>query len=292
MRQRRQVSYQWRLRELMAARGMFTATELVPLLAGRGIGLSSSQAHRLVSGTPERLSLAVLAALCDILDVTPAELIAARAGNMARARPRPRACRRSRTWLPSGPSAPGCARSRPVPYRTREQYERWHIRGCARRGRRGGLAANWEGPVCRTCHGKAARTCGRCAGCGAGRLLPGRRGDGAATCRDCAGITRDFTCARCGREALLLAGRLCERCTPEEQLAAILDDGTGQVRPPMRSLLDTVLSTVRPKSGLQWLRDPRVPGLLAGLATGAIPLTHEALHGLPDCGWSATCEAC
>jgi Cro/C1-type HTH DNA-binding domain len=39
--------------------------------------------HRLVSGTPERLSLAVLAALCDILDVTPAELIATRAGNMA-----------------------------------------------------------------------------------------------------------------------------------------------------------------------------------------------------------------
>jgi hypothetical protein len=169
-----------------------------------------------------------------------------------------------------------------VPYRTREQYERWHIRDCARCGRRGGLAANWEGPVCRTCHDKAARTYGRCAGCGAGRLLPGRRGDGAATCRDCAGITRDFTCARCGREALLLGGRLCERCTLEEQLAAILDDGTGQVSPPMRSLLDTVLSTVRPKSGLQWLRDPRVPGLLAGLATGAIPLTHEALHGLPD----------
>jgi hypothetical protein len=169
-----------------------------------------------------------------------------------------------------------------MPYRTREQYERWHVRDCARCGRRGGLAANWEGPVCRTCHDKAARTYGCCAGCGAGRLLPGRRGDGAATCRDCAGITRDFTCARCGREALLLGGRLCERCTLEEQLAAILDDGTGQVSPPMRSLLDTVLSTVRPKSGLQWLRDPRVPGLLAGLATGAVPLTHEALHGLPD----------
>ncbi len=50
----------------------------------------------------------------------------------------------------------------------------------------------------------------------------------------------------------------------------------------MRPLLGIVLSTVRPKSGLQWLRDPRVPGLLAGLATGAIPLTHDALHGLPD----------
>jgi DNA-binding Xre family transcriptional regulator len=81
VRARRQVSYQWRLRELMAARGMFTATELMPLLAERGIGLSASQVHRLVSGTPERLTLAVLAALCDILDVTPADLITTQAAN-------------------------------------------------------------------------------------------------------------------------------------------------------------------------------------------------------------------
>ena len=83
MRQRRQVSYQWRLREQMAARGMFIASELVPLLAERGIELSASQVHRLVSGTPERLSLPVLAALCDILDVTPDSLIATRADNVA-----------------------------------------------------------------------------------------------------------------------------------------------------------------------------------------------------------------
>jgi hypothetical protein len=49
----------------MAERGMFTTTELVPLLHQRGITLSASQVHRLVTGTPERLSLMVLAALCD-----------------------------------------------------------------------------------------------------------------------------------------------------------------------------------------------------------------------------------
>jgi DNA-binding Xre family transcriptional regulator len=79
---KRQVSYQWRLRELMAGRGMFTTSELVPLLAARGIILSVSQVHRLVTGTPERLSLPVLAALCDILDVTPADLIATTAENI------------------------------------------------------------------------------------------------------------------------------------------------------------------------------------------------------------------
>jgi DNA-binding Xre family transcriptional regulator len=76
---KREVSYQWRLREVMAAHGMFTVTELVPLLRDRGIDLSASQVHRLASGTPERLSLPVLAALCDIFSCTPADLIGTRA---------------------------------------------------------------------------------------------------------------------------------------------------------------------------------------------------------------------
>jgi DNA-binding Xre family transcriptional regulator len=51
------------------------------LLVDRGINLSVSQVHRLATGTPERLSLPVLAALCDIFDCTPAELIATKAEN-------------------------------------------------------------------------------------------------------------------------------------------------------------------------------------------------------------------
>jgi DNA-binding Xre family transcriptional regulator len=68
------------LREIMASRGVFT-THLAPLLAERAITLSASQIHRLVTGTPERLSLPVLAALCDLLEVTPAELIVTSAEN-------------------------------------------------------------------------------------------------------------------------------------------------------------------------------------------------------------------
>jgi DNA-binding Xre family transcriptional regulator len=78
---KRQVSYQWRLREVMAAHGMFTISDLVPLLVDRGINLSVSQVHRLATGTPERLSLPVLAALCDIFACTPAELISTKAEN-------------------------------------------------------------------------------------------------------------------------------------------------------------------------------------------------------------------
>jgi hypothetical protein len=134
MRLRRRVAYQWRLREVMATRGLFTTTELVPLLAERGITLSAS-------GEPQ---------------------------------------------LPP------------------EQYERWHVRPCARCGRRAAKTANWpDGPICRTCHDRAARTRGRCPGCQVERVLPGRRDDGTPICRDCAGITRSFFCDRCGFEGLL-----------------------------------------------------------------------------------------
>ena len=69
------VSYRWHLRQLMAAQGMFATSDLVPLLASRGVKLSREQVYRLVARTPERLSLTTLAALCDILAVSPAELI-------------------------------------------------------------------------------------------------------------------------------------------------------------------------------------------------------------------------
>jgi DNA-binding Xre family transcriptional regulator len=59
----------------MATRGLFNTADLAPLLVERGIELSLVQVWRLVTGTPERLSLPVLAALCDILEVTPADLI-------------------------------------------------------------------------------------------------------------------------------------------------------------------------------------------------------------------------
>ena len=78
---KRKVGYSWHLREVMALSKVYTATELVPMLHDRGIDLSASQVHRLVSGTPERLSLQVLSALCDILECTPADLVTTTAEN-------------------------------------------------------------------------------------------------------------------------------------------------------------------------------------------------------------------
>ncbi len=76
----RQVGYHWHLRRLMAEHGMFATTDLVPLLAERGVSLSREQVYRLVVRVPERLNLTALAALCDILDCSPAELVEPYAG--------------------------------------------------------------------------------------------------------------------------------------------------------------------------------------------------------------------
>jgi DNA-binding Xre family transcriptional regulator len=72
---KRTVGYTWHLRARMAEKGMFQTSQLVPLLAERGIHLSREQVYRLVTQPPQRLSMDTLAALCDILDVTPNDLI-------------------------------------------------------------------------------------------------------------------------------------------------------------------------------------------------------------------------
>jgi len=69
------LDYRWHLRKVMADREMFATTDLISLLADRGITLSSSQVYRLVVERPERLSLKILMALLDILDCTMDDLI-------------------------------------------------------------------------------------------------------------------------------------------------------------------------------------------------------------------------
>ena len=99
----RTAGYRWHLRRLMAGQDMYVTTQLGPLLAERGITLSREQVYRLVTGVPERLSLATLAALCDILGCQPGELIEV-SGAPAVSKPKP---------------APPAAAGRPRPVRAR-----------------------------------------------------------------------------------------------------------------------------------------------------------------------------
>ena len=71
----RKINFHWNLRQLMAAHDLWKTTDLIPLLAERGVSLSPAQVYRLVGDKPDRLSMKKLAALCDILSCTPADLI-------------------------------------------------------------------------------------------------------------------------------------------------------------------------------------------------------------------------
>lgn len=99
------VGYRWHLRRVMAEGDMFQTSELVPRLAERGVRLSREQVYRLVTGVPQRLSLATLAALCDIFDCAPGDLVEPYRG--ARTPP-------SRAAKPTGPP-PSPRRARVVP---------------------------------------------------------------------------------------------------------------------------------------------------------------------------------
>ena len=71
----KRLGVHWHLRQLMAARELFNTSDLVAPLAERGIILSREQVYRLVTQTPQRLNVDVLAAICDILACTPNDLL-------------------------------------------------------------------------------------------------------------------------------------------------------------------------------------------------------------------------
>ena len=69
----RTVSMKWNVRQVMAARGIFQTSELVPLLEERGIHLTRQYVHRVVTSAPQRINTDLLAALCDLLECTAAD---------------------------------------------------------------------------------------------------------------------------------------------------------------------------------------------------------------------------
>jgi DNA-binding Xre family transcriptional regulator len=81
---KRRVDYTWRLAELTAARGMHNSTDLIPLLVERGIELSRPQVFRVVHQRPERVSLQMIAALCDILGCGVEDLVTVTAADVRR----------------------------------------------------------------------------------------------------------------------------------------------------------------------------------------------------------------
>lgn len=124
-----------------------------------------------------------------------------------------------------------------------------------------------EGHLCWRCLTAALAVAGTCPGCGTGgRLLPGLR-DGVRICRDCAGITREFCCLRCGTETGMTGrrrgpSRLCGPCSVTWTAARLLDDGTGAIAAPLKPLARALAAAPSPAAILEWL--DRRPQTLAG----------------------------
>lgn len=159
---------------------------------------------------------------------------------------------------------------------------------CARCSRAAGKhRASWpEGRICGTCFTVAMRTHGLCPGCGTERMLPGRtsaHGD-SAVCVDCAGIAQDYSCSHCGTETEHYRQETCARCSLREDLTRLLKVAprTQDAKTPAGKLLTALCEADRPESILSWLRNPGVRDLLERLATGSVPLSHEALDREPN----------
>lgn len=155
---------------------------------------------------------------------------------------------------------------------------------CARCGRNcGQTRATWpEGRICGPCFTTATRTHGNCPDCGQHRLLPGPPDTtGGPRCAPCAGIAHDFQCARCNVEGEFYRRGICARCALREDLTQLLL--TDPADPALAGrIVDVLCKAERPESIITWKRSPKVQSLLASLANGTTPLTHEGLDTKAD----------
>jgi len=139
-----------------------------------------------------------------------------------------------------------------------------------------------EQPVCQTCRLRFLRNPGPCPGCGVVKVLawydPHRR----PACATCTGNPPPYACRRCGREDSSW-GLLCAPCTLSDRLTDLMStpDGTG-IHPRLQPVFDTLLTSPRPQSTLFWMTRRQVgPGILRAMATGELPISHEAFTHLP-----------
>jgi hypothetical protein len=153
---------------------------------------------------------------------------------------------------------------------------------CARCGQDRPVEARWaEGPVCDPCYRSALRHRGECAACGQQRRLVAPPGPDADTCSDCAGLPVTHACTDCGIEDKLYERGRCDRCSLRRRAAALLAGPDGRVCPALTPVLDAICAARTPRSALNWLNRSHGAVMLADLASGTLPATHQALDAHP-----------
>jgi hypothetical protein len=151
-------------------------------------------------------------------------------------------------------------------------------RTCGRCARHRYPAAHFpDGYLCGTCLQAALDIRGACPGCGTIRALPGRRPNGQTPiCRDCAGITRHFTCLHCDYEGNLARSRLCHPCAVTQAITEIFGD-TRHLSPALRSLTDALATAPNPAATARWLARPALQLPQLRFAKGEAITQHRRL---------------
>jgi hypothetical protein len=196
------------------------------------------------------------------------------------------------------PLCPNCLISDPANQET--------CHGCGRR-RRVSLRTP-DGPLCDSCRPRKTLICGIC-----GRTAPCLISEATgqpwcrackqrwAPCTGCAelrpvrGGTREqplcatctrpdpgfwHSCPNCGQPGRIHNGRKgCAQCTIQQRLHDLLADDTGEIRPDLQALYETLTAPNRPTTVASWLDRSAAPTILRSLARR--PLTHQALVELP-----------
>jgi hypothetical protein len=153
---------------------------------------------------------------------------------------------------------------------------------CARCGHDRPAQARWpEGPVCDPCYRAALQHRGPCARCGQQRRLVAPPGPGADTCAGCAGIPVFSACTECGTEDKLYEKGRCARCSLRRRAHELLASSAGTVPLALAGVLEAITTTRQPRVALNWLRQGAGAALLADVAAGRLPMTHEALDACP-----------
>ena len=177
--------------------------------------------------------------------------------------------------------------------------------GCGRRRRV--QRRTPHGPLCSSCPTLPLLTCSVC-----GQATPCgiSRATGLPWCPACQRQTA--ACSACGRVAPItsgtLAGPLCACCTPppawascpvcsdpghpnpgqcarcliNTRLDELMGPADGSLPPGLQALRRELAEAGYPGTAMLWLTNPSTVPVLAGLAAGRIPLTHQALDGLPQ----------
>lgn len=177
--------------------------------------------------------------------------------------------------------------------------------GCGRRRRV--ERRTGDGALCSRCRALPLLTCSIC-----GQTTPCgiSRATGRPWCPACQ--RRTAACSACGRVAAIASGTLadplcagctappawadcpvcsdpghpnpgqCARCLINRRLDELMGPPSRPLPPGLQALRRDIATAEHPVTAMRWLTKPSIAPVLAGLAAGRIPLTHQALDDLPQ----------